>query len=775
VETSPSVMRPWKTTPWSTTTTATTITTGPASAEARARHLRAEREGPGAGARRSRVGGLAIAQSVPAGRRRGRERHLGGFANLLCYSGLVSAQGRTAHVLTPPSRPKPDIRQQLEGHLSKFLVVAAAAALVLAFFVAVYKVKHHPMPIGYDTPRYLFQTTLVGDLGLSHVPHLLPPPKKSLATRTGFPVVVLTLSRLLSTSTYEVGAMVPPAAATALALAAGAFVSWGLHRSEWNLGATVLIVGTSAVMVRLLVPEGYTDNLISTAVLVAALVPTVSAMRDGPGRSGAIGLLAVGGVIHPQFFGLFAVILALVVLAYLPGSLRAWRRKHVGLLHTPSARLGMILAGSLAVAAALFFGLVRSWPVGAKQVRVELLRKMSQDLPLYRFPFTVPVAAMGAVFLGALGLGQPGSSGDPVRPSPERRTRFVARFLLILSLAWGLVTVIGVIDFYRGSTTAAHRLLSFLIPFPILMAVGILFLGRSVAARTRRAVGVAIVVLGIGAVAFLGYRDLYVNIPAHRGIGFLETGKVRDAATARAYLDRARVPERAPVVFVIDDRGPNPVSWVPEMAYMIRSVLPTERILHSYVYVGDPENYLAGKPTLRSTPPQYNGNLPRYWPTIQRILPRHPVALLLRSYNAAYSTFVAAHPGSEVAPDVAVIMGPTLPALIEPPPFPTGPRGIVRGGLLAVGTVLILTLIGAGWAVAALPRTLRPFEILALSPAVGMAALVMAGMVVDAAGFRLGGPGGVVAPFLAAAVGALVAWMLRRPRRPRVHSGMETI
>jgi hypothetical protein len=675
----------------------------------------------------------------------------------------VSAQGRTAHVLAPTTRREPAIRYPLKAPLKAIAVVAVAAIALLTFFLAIYKVKSYAMPIGYDTPRYLFQTTLVGDLGLSNVPHVLPPPKKSLATRTGFPVVVLTLSKLFSASTFTVAGLVPPAAAVSLALAAGAFVSWGLRRSAWELAAVTVIVGTSALMIRLLVPETYIDNLMSAAILVAALVPIVSAIRQGPGTASAVILLALAGAIHPQFFALFGVILGLVALAYAPSSWRAWRRDGVRLLDTPAVRLVVILAGAALLAAAILLAAIRSWPVGVKQTRHDLLFKLAEDLPLYRFPLTVPIAMTGLAFLAALGLRRSRPTSATGDSDPRSRAAFVARFLLVLSVVWGMLTLAGVIDFYSGSTTAAHRLLSFLLPFPLVIAIGILGLGWAISMRAHKIVGVAVVLAGIAVVGFLGYRDLYVNLPAKRGIEFLDVGKVRDATEAVAYLQRS-VPPSRPVVFVIDDRGPNPLSWVPEMAYMIRSVLPPERILNSYMYVGDPDNYLEGKPTLRSDPRQYNGNLPRYWPTIQRILPHQPVALLLSSYNDAYPSFVASHPGSLVAPNVAVVSGPRPRALVEPGPFPRGPRGVVPTGVLGVGTLAVLVLIGMGWALVALPRGLRPFELVALSPAIGIAALVGAGIVVDAVGLRLSGPGGFLAPILAALAGGIVAWIVSRRR-----------
>ncbi|MGH2555287.1 MAG: hypothetical protein ACRDHO_06180 [Actinomycetota bacterium] len=684
----------------------------------------------------------------------------------------MSAEGRTTHVAAASGDQGQSLRLRSKGHLSALVITCVMGGAVLLFFLALYKVNDYPMPIGYDTPRYLFQTTLVAELGLAHVPHTLPPPRRSLATRTGFPVVVQSVSELFTTSTFKVAAMLPGAAATAVALAAGAFVSWGFRRSVWELGAVALIVGTSAVMVRLMAPETYTDNLLSAAVLVAALVPILSAIRDGPGVVCAALLLGLSGVIHPQFFGLFAATLVLVALVYVPGSWRAWRQGEAELLSTPAARLGAVLGGASVVVGTAFLGALRSWPLGARQTRFELAKKFQLDVPLYRFPLTVPLAALGAGMLGALGFGrarrgQPGSGDGGRGPWDGGTQRFAARFLLALSLAWGLVTVVGLLAYALGTGVAAHRLLSFLIPFPMLIALGILGLGRRLASRTRATAGVVVVVVGIGALAFLGYRDLYINLPSERGLQFIGFGQAQDTATALEYLERSGVPQDAPVVFVIDDRGPNPLSSVPELAYGIRSVLPAQRILHTYIYVGDPENYLAGKPTYRDRPAQYNPNVQRFWPTIERLLPRRPVALLLGSYNAAYQRFVASNPDSVIAPNVALLQGPKPRSAIPVPPFPMGPQGIAEGAMLGAGTLVVLGIIGLGWAVAALPRTLRPFEVLALSPAVGIGALVAGGVLVDTAGFRLGGAGGAVAPILVASSGFLAAWLLRRQRSPR--------
>ena len=151
-------------------------------------------------------------------------------------------------------------------------------------------------------------------------------------------------------------------------------------------------------------------------------------------------------------------------------------------------------------------------------------------------------------------------------------------------------------------------------------------LGTLVGGRLGRRAGAAVVLAGVLGVAAVGTFELYVELAGpRRGVEWIDPAKIHDAAGAAAYLTAAGVPVEAPVVYVIDDTGPNPLSYVPEMTYMLRSVLPADRLPHTYFYVGDPDNYLAGVPTYRARPGTYNANARRFWPTIQTLLPRRTV------------------------------------------------------------------------------------------------------------------------------------------------------
>jgi hypothetical protein len=631
--------------------------------------------------------------------------------------------------LTRASARRSSRRSFLVRRFPGALLVCLVGGGIAAFYLGLYSAKGYSLPIGWDTPRYLYQTHLVAELGLGGVPDSLPPPANTLQGRPAFPVVSLVMSNVFDTSTFKAAVVVPVAAAVALSLAAGALISWSFHRSLWEMAAVAGIVGTSTLVVRLMAPETYSDNLFSAALVTAALVPVLSAVHGGTGLPGAVLLLGAAGVAHPPTFVLVLAVLGLVAVFNARGSWVAWRGGEIGWTSTPAGRVAIVGGGAAAVAGLGIFGALRAIPDTPELTRLELEKKMREDLPLYRLPLTVPLAALGAAVVS------PGGTDRPLRE------RLVSRLFLALAGAWAFVVVVGIAAFWVGLRSPGHRFLAFLIPLPMLTAVGILGLGR-LAARGARVAGVAVVLAGILGLAYLGYRDLYVRLPVERGVEWLEAGKVQDALAAAAYLDAVAVPQASPVVFVIDDTGPNPLSYVPEMAYIIRSVIPAGRIEQAHFYVGDPERYLAGEPTYRDTPRTYNENARRFWPAIERLLPERPVALTLASYNPRYQDIAVEHPEWIVATNVVALHGPRPPAPLPSPSNPHELRRATERGLLAGGTLVVLTLVGIGWAVALLPAGTRSFEVLALSPALGIGFLVLGGLLADLMGIRLGELGG---------------------------------
>jgi hypothetical protein len=277
-----------------------------------------------------------------------------------------------------------------------------------------------------------------------------------------------------------------------------------------------------------------------------------------------------------------------------------------------------------------------------------------------------------------------------------------------------------------------------------------------------------VVAVAVTVVAVWGIRQLYFVLPAKRGVEWIEYHKVQETANAAAYLDAEKVPAGSPVVFVVDDRGNNPLSNVPELAYITRAALPADRVLHSWFYVGNPENYLAGRPTHRSHPQTYDANSDAFWRPLAAMIrrtPTPPVALLLRSLTPFYDAMLSRHPGWEAAPGVIVVDGPRPAHPLGPAVAPYGMRTVPQGVALSVGTLVVLALIGLGWAAALLPSGLRSFEVLALSLSFGLGFLIFSGILLDAFGVRLGGGGGTATVVLAAASGWAAALVRLRARR----------
>jgi hypothetical protein len=665
-------------------------------------------------------------------------------------------------------------------------VVCFVAGVVSAFFLFLY--RRYPMPVGWDTARYLDQANLATVKGVSGVAHVvLPRPSTVLASRVGFPVTVLTLSHLFHTSLFTMAATVPIAAIAATAVAAGAFVSSTLRRGPWELAVVAAVVGLSASLIRLIAGT-YTDNLLAASLFVTMLTPLVFVAREGRGFVGAILLLTVGGLVHPAFFAVMIATLAVVAAAYAPSSWRAWRSGRTSFWSTPATRVGTVVGGAGGLTAIGIFGVLGVVPDTPALARTQFVRNLRQDLPLYRLPLTVPAAAIGA---GALVLEErrarpgegpatsPAAAGDgdlPRTTDQGRPDRFTVRFVMVVLGAWILVAGAGIAAFYAGRDLPAHRFLAFLLPVPILIGLAVLAAGRWVLHRTGgggtrgsralagRIVAVGVVAAALVAVGVLGYQELYGTL-RHRGIEWLEIDKIHDAVAAGGYLDAERIPYDRPVVFVITDVGPQPQLFVPEEAHMIRAALPARRIQQSYFYVGTAANFLAGRPTLIPGDRRgYNTVSQRFWRGLQAARTRDPVAVVLKAFNPDYLPVAAEHPDWVVASDVLSLTGPRPPTPVPTPPVPTAPQGLSRAGPFGIGTLVALVVFGMGWAIALLPAGLRPFEVLALSAGFGVAFLILGGTLADVAGVRLAGPGGALTGPVVGAMGWILAAVRLRRR-----------
>jgi hypothetical protein len=196
--------------------------------------------------------------------------------------------------------------------------------------------------------------------------------------------------------------------------------------------------------------------------------------------------------------------------------------------------------------------------------------------------------------------------------------------------------------------------------------------------------------------------------------------------TARAAADYvAGLPPGRAVTVVTDQPGANPDA----LAQTVRVVIPEARIASV-----------------------------RFLPWVPKVDPTKGtrVVLLLKGYAQEFDAVSRAEAGRLAAPDVLVLAGP-LPGN-GLPASPRGPRlaaGLPQLFLWGILSILLLGALGAGWSMS-LPGV-RPIDVMAVAPGIGMAILVIDGLILDVIGARIGGPAAVAVVLASGLMSALLA------------------
>lgn len=631
-------------------------------------------------------------------------------------------------------------------------LVGASAAIVLVFFLSIYPVRHLKVPLGWDSMDYVWRTRVAQEVGLSNVREGVPPGTFVKEGRPAYLILGSTLSSLTGEPVLSVAVILPLIMPVVMGLATGSLLRSLAGIPWWGLPLGAVVAGTSLNAI-LMIQYGYVDNLVVSAVLMAAAVPMLLAVEDGRLVAPAILLMVAAAVIELPFFLATLGALALTALAYLPSSWGQWRRGGARLIDTPSARMGQVLIGSGAVSLAALYGIASGAP-SPRLHRVELARKLAADLPRYRFQLALPWSGLGAASLAA--------ASRPGGPAARRK-----RLLLVFLLAWLAIAAVSYVTFEATSVPIpANRLILFALAAPALVAVGLAsFPAVTAVGRAARWIAAVVVVVALAGLSLVSAKE-WLNSRSD-----LDPVKLRDAAAAAAYLDAAGIPFERPVVFVVDDRGITPVATTTLMRDHIYGVLPIERIGHVWVYMGSPGDYLAERPSQLPGRRQYDTASRRFFDLMKPVYAEQPVALIISSYNVShFPAWAAEHPESLVPGyGVAVVQGPAPSAAIEPDALPGREPRVLPLAALASGALLALSVIGLGWALWLFRRRLGPSEILALAPSVGVAVVVLGGLAADQLGVRLSGPGGVLTPAAVGVVGWVGAGLTVRTRGSRVH------
>src|SRR5712691_1425632 len=79
-------------------------------------------------------------------------------------------------------------------------LLVVPAVVVAATYLWIYASHRFVFPVGYDTPKYLWRSSLVGAQGLHALAGSVPAPFRANPDRPGFPILVSAVASLLRVS-----------------------------------------------------------------------------------------------------------------------------------------------------------------------------------------------------------------------------------------------------------------------------------------------------------------------------------------------------------------------------------------------------------------------------------------------------------------------------------------------------------------------------------------------------------------------------------------------
>jgi len=182
---------------------------------------------------------------------------------------------------------------------------------------------------------------------------------------------------------------------------------------------------------------------------------------------------------------------------------------------------------------------------------------------------------------------------------------------------------------------------------------------------------------------------------------------------------------------------------------VVKSAIGPSESLRAYAYWGLPSEYLRG---VSSRPNGHPQPLPR------AALPgggANPVVIVLRRWSpAGFDQVLQGHPERQVAPGVAVLIGPLPPTPLAAAPPPAANARPLSLLWVSGAVVLFLFVAGGGWALALLPPD--PVLRVCIAPALGVAVVALAALAWDRVGLTFHGSN----PLLVAALAAGLGWGL---------------
>jgi hypothetical protein len=456
-------------------------------------------------------------------------------------------------------------------------LLLATTALVVASRAIQYADDPVPLPSNPDTAFYQWRSEFLtarppGEL----VDFSGPEGDGGSGYRVATPLLGALLRRVAAVDAYTLPALLVVGFNSLLALALGG-AAYRYLRDPLLFAAVTLWAGWTLLMPPFI---GYLDNVLALFLLVAAL------SFVGDGRRGAF---MVAGFVFLAFLAHPPAVLGFVVAVIAASTLRivldrSWPA-------TQSAE-GSIVVGAV-LGAGLGYGV---WRIGAwgpsstlgdalhpNEISQEKFAAQLNDwLAMFDLWRSIPLIALGALSFVLV---------DRVRFRTELFPRTAVLWLLPLLGTLGVFTNYGY-PYHRFLTTSAA---------PVLLAgVGLWLIISVLLAAPRRASFASATVLtcaalGIAIAALVLVPPWLSGVRAWNAASF--QGALRPVTAAiRAYL-AADEKDQSPLVFIASSERERPWSFRRGTSNRLRAGLPGPAILRSYVFVGDIDDFLAGRPT----------------------------------------------------------------------------------------------------------------------------------------------------------------------------------
>lgn len=647
------------------------------------------------------------------------------------------------------SEPSPGSVPRREP-IGAILWLAAVSLLAASAYTLIYPWRGLTVPIGYDTPVYLWSSRYAATFGLD-APGLL--------SRPGSFGTGATLLGLMPVGDATVVAVLQVAVIVVAALAAAAF-------SATVFGARAMPMAITALVVALFLTPlamGFLSAAMFLALFTAGLAVLVRSV-NGAVRSAVVAgaLFTAAALSHPYLSLVGVVVVASIVggVAVRRRDLPTWR--HIAWRATTvlaiSAGVVLLILWKVAPAAT---PLDTSADAALRRLGLSSFvtfgfrRQTLEHLPVFLF-----MLLSGLVVLDRLMARQ-----DPTASASARTTMFWAA-----CVGWTAVSVASVLALAARIPIPAHRLLWMCLPLPILLGVVASKLFRSSDpfeppngwVRAAR-VAAPIAVLGVFAVAhLLQWRQVEPTISEAEAEALARIGEALE--------------ERSGSSGAILVAGDVQMLQMMDQLNWMRALAPPEDLLGVGVFPGHPGD-------LYGDGPQPTGNETQdrvaadYAARARSTLDDEPVIAVSAAIEAAAFADARQVDGAQPLGDEVLLLpqrpGTETTSIPEPDPAEVPLPQPWSIPLLAPLLVFALAAGGAGWTRWSLPAS-AGLEWIALSPAVGLAALSLSSILVDTVGFRLGSRGWLLALLIAVVPGVFALGRAAfRDERHRSRLGVE--